>query len=213
MILFDLNGTLTDPSAIGDAWNAPDLGVEVLAAAVQSAMVDTILSVSRPFSAHVECALRDRVRDRRLDPGPVDEALTIAGALPPVGDVAAGLDALAGAGHRLAVLTNSGAEAGRCTLETHGLAGRFERILGVDAVGSFKPHPATYRYALEELNRAAAEVTFVSAHAWDLAGAADAGMRTALLLRDERPRSAFPPPDVEVGDLRALAERLNPPGS
>ena len=106
------------------------------------------------------------------------------------------------------MLTNSGAEAGRRTLESNGLAGRFQRILGVDAVGAFKPHPAVYRYALEQLGCAATDVRFVSAHAWDLAGAAHAGMRTAFLMRTEPWASAFPRPDIEAADLVALAAAL-----
>lgn len=208
MIVFDLNGTLTDPAAIGGPWGVRDLGAAVLAAAVQSAMVDTILGGSRPFAEHIEAALRDAVAARGLDPRRIDEALEAARALPAYPDVRPALHAMAGAGQRLAVLTNSGADAGRRTLEANGLADRFERILGVDAVGSFKPHPAVYRYALEELGCEAREVTFVSAHAWDLAGAADAGMRTAFVMRDEARPSIYPRPDVEAADLVALAEAL-----
>jgi 2-haloacid dehalogenase len=208
VIVFDLNGTLTDPAAIGDPWGAGDLGVAVLAAAVQSAMVDTILGDSRPFSEHIEAALRDAVAERGLDARRIDEALEAARALPAYPDTGAGLEALASAGHRLAVLTNSGADAGRRTLQANGLADRFERILGVDAVGSFKPHPAVYRYALDELDCDASEVTFVSAHAWDLAGAAHAGMRTAFVMRDEARASAYPRPDIEADDLLALAAAI-----
>lgn len=211
MILFDLNGTLTDPGAIGGAWGSPYLGAEVLARAVQTAMVDVILGASRPFSDHIEAALRDSVHGRGLDPRPIEEALEVAGTLPTFEDAGRALDALAGAGHRLAVLTNSGAEAGRQTLEANGLADRFDRILGVDAVGSFKPHPATYRYALSELGCEAGEVVFVSAHGWDLAGAAHAGMRTALVLRGEPPPSAYPPPDLEGADLIAVAAGCGAP--
>ena len=205
MILFDLNGTLTNPSAIGGAWDRPELGAEVLALAVQTAMVDTILEASRSFSEHIESALRHKVREHGLDPAPIDRALEMAAALPPFDDAAAALDELAGAGHRLAVLTNSGAEDGRRTLQANGLADRFTRILGVDAVGAFKPHPATYRYALDELGCDAGEVTFVAAHGWDLAGAAHAGMRTALVLRGGPPPTAYPQPDIEGADLAAVA--------
>jgi 2-haloacid dehalogenase len=208
VIVFDLNGTLTDPGAIGGPWGARDLGPAVLAAAVQSAMVDTILGESRAFSEHIEAALRDEVAERGLDPAGIDDALEAARALPAYPDTAPGLEALAGAGHRLAVLTNSGAEAGRRTLEGNGLAGRFERILGVDAVGSFKPHPSVYRYALDELRCDPPDVTFVSAHAWDLAGAAHAGMRTAFVERDERRGSVYPRPDIEAADLIVLAAAL-----
>jgi 2-haloacid dehalogenase len=209
VIVFDLNGTLTDPGALGGAWGERDLGVSVLAVAVQSAMVDAILGASRAFSEHIEAALRDEVGRRGLDPGRIDEALAAAAALPAYPDTARGLQALAGAGHRLAVLTNSGADAGRRTLEAIGLAERFDRILGVDAVGKFKPHPAVYRYALQELGCDAREVTFVSAHAWDLAGAAHAGMRTAFVMRDEPWASAYPHPDIDAADLPALAAALD----
>jgi 2-haloacid dehalogenase len=208
MIVFDLNGTLTDPGAIGGAWQAPGLGVAVLAAAVQSAMVDAILGTSRAFTDHLEAALRDEVGRRGLDPARIDEALAAAAALPAYPDTAGGLEALAQGGHRLTVLTNSGADAGRRTLEANRLAERFDRILGVDAVGKFKPHPAVYRYALQELGCDAGEVTFVSAHAWDLAGAAHAGMRTAFVMRDEPWASAHPSPDIEADDLPALAAAL-----
>jgi 2-haloacid dehalogenase len=208
VLLFDLNGTLTDPKVIGAVWQAPELGVAVLAAAVQSAMVDAILGTSRAFSVHIEAALRDQVGRRGLEPARIDEALEAAGALPAYPDTSPGLDALAGAGHRLAVLTNSGADAGRRTLQTVGLVDRFERILGVDGVGSFKPHPAVYRYALDELGCDAEAVTFVSAHDWDLAGAAHAGMRTAFVMRDEPWASAYPRPDIEAADLSGIAVAL-----
>ncbi len=208
MLLFDLNGTLTDPKAVGRPWQMPELGVAVLAAAVQSAMVDALLASSRAFTYHIEAALRDEVGRRGLEPARIDEALQAASALPAYQDTAPGLEALAGAGHRLVVLTNSGAEAGRRTLEANGLAEHFERILGVDAVGSFKPHPAVYRYALDELGCAPETITFVSAHAWDLAGAAHAGMRTAFVRRDEPWSSAYPRPTIEVEDLAALAAAL-----
>jgi 2-haloacid dehalogenase len=209
VVLFDLNGTLTDPRAIGAVWRLPELGLAVLAGAVQSAMVETILDAGpRPFRAHIEASLRDEIARRGFDAGLIGQALETASALPAFADTAPGLEALAGAGHRLVVLTNSGAEAGRNTLEANGLAERFERILGVDAVGSFKPHPAVYRYALEELDCGPREVTFVSAHAWDLAGAAHAGMRTAFVMRDEPLASAYPRPDIEADDLSGLVDAL-----
>ena len=205
VLLFDLNGTLTDPGAIGAVWDLPELGARTLARAVQTALVDTILGESRPFTAHIEAGLRDEVARRGLDAGLIEDALAAAAALPAFADVGPALEALAGAGHRLAVLTNSGADAGRRTLEANDLASRFHRILGVDAVGVFKPHPATYAYALRELGCEPKRVTFVSAHGWDLAGAAHAGMRTALVMRDERPSKAHPRPDIEAADLRELA--------
>jgi 2-haloacid dehalogenase len=189
-------------------WGSPPLGVEVLARAVQSAMVHTILGNSRPFTEYIEAAVRDEVSRRGLEADRIGEAMEATAALPAFPDTGPALEALAGAGHRLAVLTNSGADAGRRTLEANGLAARFDRILGVDAVGVFKPHPDTYAYALKELHCGAPEVTFVSAHPWDLAGAAHAGMRTALVAREEGPSSAYPAPGLVGADLIAVARAL-----
>jgi 2-haloacid dehalogenase len=205
VLLFDLNGTLTDPAAIGRVWGLPAIGAAVLARAVQSAMVDTILGHRRDFSAHIEAAVKDEVSRRRLDPAHIAGALEAAAALPVFPDTAPAIETLVSAGEELAVLTNSGAGPGRRTLAANGLATHFRRILGVDAVGVFKPHPATYAYALRELGCPADEVTFVSAHGWDLAGAMRAGMRTALVARDGAAPSAYPRPDIEAVDLRELA--------
>jgi 2-haloacid dehalogenase len=211
VILFDLNGTLTDPSAIGEPWRSSTLGADVLALAVQTAMVDTILNRFSPFAEHIDSALHALVAERGLDPARIAEAMERAAALPPFPDTAAGLDALGSAGHRLTVLTNSGQEAGRRTLQAAGLRARFEGVLGVDGAQKFKPHPDTYAYALRELGCEAAEVTFVTAHAWDMAGAAHAGMRTALVRRGEPLPPVLPAPDLQAPDLRRLAERLSAP--
>jgi 2-haloacid dehalogenase len=210
LLLFDLNGTLTDPSALGAPWSAPELGADVLAGAVRNAMVDTILGRYRDFREHVEATLRVNVAHQGLglDESRVAQAMEIAAALPAFPDTAPALETMVAAGHRLAVLTNSGADAGRRTLEAAGLADRFAWILGVDAVHAFKPHPATYAHAIEQLDAPPAEVTFVSAHPWDLAGAANAGMRTALVRRGEGAATVFPRPELEAPDLTGIAAAL-----
>lgn len=209
LVLFDLNGTLTDPRPLGAPWEAPELGEEALARAIQSAMVDTILGRYRDFSEHLESGLRAAARAGGRDEGAVAEAMRIATALPPFSDAEVALAGLTDAGHRLAVLTNSGADAGRRTIDAAGMSSRFEQILGVDAVQRFKPHPDTYAYALRELDAEPGETTFVSAHGWDLAGAAHAGMRTAFLRHGEDVAPVFPRPDVEAGDLSGLAKALS----
>lgn len=209
-LVFDLNGTLTDPRALGTPWEVPELGPAVLARAQQSAMAETLFGAFHEFREHIESALREEVRRRDLDTRRVDEALAEAQHLPPFPDVLPGLERLAAAGHRLAVLTNSGAASGRRTLEAAGIDGYFEEVLGVDAVRSFKPHPAVYAYALRQLGAEAPEsLMLVAAHAWDVAGARDAGLRGALVSRDgEVAPAVFPEPDLVVADLQDLAQRL-----
>jgi hypothetical protein len=51
--LFDLNGTLTDPTAIGAPWNTPELGHRAHQA-LQMAMAETIVGDCHDLSAHLE---------------------------------------------------------------------------------------------------------------------------------------------------------------
>ena len=209
ILLFDLNGTLTDPSAIGEPWDAPEVGGAVLSGAVQTACVDALTGGYRPFSEHVRAAVGVEATRRGLDRGLVGDAVARAGALPARPDVETGLAELAGDGHRLAVLTNSGADAGRKTLDTAGLTHHFEAVLGVDAVKSFKPHPSTYAHACEELAAEPEEIMLVAAHQWDTTGAKRAGLRAAWIDRGGDPFSdVADAPDLRATDLHDLARQL-----
>jgi 2-haloacid dehalogenase len=207
--LFDLNGTLTDPTAIGAPWNMPELGHAVLTSALQMAMAETIVGDYHDLIAHLEQALRTEVRLRGLDEERLDDALEHAAQLPPFPDVPAAITDLADAGWRLAVLTNSGADAGRRTLAAAGLAHHFVSILGVDAVKRVKPHPDTYSYATRELNATPAELVYVASHSWDIGGAHHAGFRTVLLARRQPPSPLFPRPSLVVADANELVAILS----
>jgi 2-haloacid dehalogenase len=209
VILFDVNGTLTDPSGLGEPWGRPDLGLPMLNGAVQTAMVDALVGTYRPFPEHVRAAIEVEVRTAGLDAALVDQAADRATHLDPYPDAAAALDLLRANGHTLATLTNSGAEGGRRTLEAAGLADRFDRFLGVDAVRTFKPHPATYAHAIQELDAPPHDIVLVAAHGWDVTGAKHAGLRTAWIARGENRLSAMAPePDVRADDLLAAARQL-----
>jgi len=209
IVLFDLNGTLTDTEPIGEALGASEAGDLVLDRAVRSACVDALTGVYRPFTEHVRAAVTVEARRRGLGLAAIDEAVERAGALPARPGADAALRYLRAHGARLAVLTNSGADAGRRTLEQLKLAGHFEAILGVDAVRSVKPHPSTYRHAVEALGAEPHDVTLAAAHDWDVTGAKRAGLRTAYVDHGQQPFSpAAEPPDVHASGLADLTTRL-----
>ena len=87
-ILFDLNGTLTDPAAIGAVWDEPEMGLDVLSSAVQSAMVDSLTDVYRPFPEHLGAAIALHAKRRELDETRVGEAIAVAARLPAFPDAA-----------------------------------------------------------------------------------------------------------------------------
>jgi 2-haloacid dehalogenase len=210
-LLFDVNGTLTDPAALGSLWDRPRLGEEVLRLAVHTAMVETLTqTVSvHPFSEHVRAGIETLTAEHGLDRTLVEQAVGAAAALPARPGADEALARLSEAAWRLAALTNSGANAGRATLERAGLAARFDLVLGVDAVSRFKPHPEVYAYALEQLAVPASEVMLIATHPWDLAGAAAGGLRTAWVRHGALGWPAvFPLPEIEADTLPEVARAL-----
>ncbi|MBV9817170.1 MAG: HAD hydrolase-like protein [Solirubrobacterales bacterium] len=210
IVLLDVNGTLTDLTPIGAPWEDPGLGERVLNTAIFTGMVDALSGTGqRSFSEHLSAAVEVRVADEDLDPSGVAAAIQAAAALPARPGAADALARLRAGGVTLIALTNSGAAAGRATLEGCGLIGFVERVLGVDAVATFKPHPDVYAYALAQAGRDPAQVTLLATHAWDLAGAKYAGMGTAWVRHGAVGWPAvFPEPDVSGETLVDVAQAL-----
>ena len=148
LITFDLNGTLLDPGDQSD----------LLQDAVRLAMAHTLAGDFRPFSELLEAA-GGRVPDEQ----------------PPFPDVEPGLERLAAAGHRLAVITNSARETGEQHLERAGLLPHFERVAGVDEARAYKPDRRAYDLVPGDWH--------VAAHWWDVLGAACAGRKTVYVAR------------------------------
>ncbi|MGP3536219.1 haloacid dehalogenase type II [Microbacterium sp. RD1] len=82
-------------------------------------------------------------------------------------------------------------------------------VLSTSAVGTYKPAPTAYRYAIEALRIDPARTLFVAAHPWDLRAAAEHGFRTAYIARPGAQRPGDDDRfDLETGDLSGLRERL-----
>ena len=168
-VLLDVNGTLTDPSAIGAVWARPDLGERVLEHAISTAMVAAVLhDVQRTFREHLSAAIDVVAAGSNLDPQANAQALANAASLPARPKAAQALAALRDANLRIVALTNLGPMPGRATLKGCGLLPLIERVLGVDAVSTFKPDPDVYAYALSELEEDPSCVALIATHPWDL---------------------------------------------
>jgi FMN phosphatase YigB (HAD superfamily) len=163
----------------------PGDGKDELQQAVTLAMAETLLASYRPFSDFILNPPEPKLFD----------------------DVRAGLDDLAGR-YRLAVLTNSGGEEAFEKLTATGIADRFEFVAGSDEVEAFKPHPDVYELGIERTGARPDDIALVAAHAWDLLGAAHAGMRTAYLARDGDWPEMLDEPDWQAPDLLALAATI-----
>ena len=203
-VLFDLNGTLLDAGAMTAGWPGAPRGValRVLDDAVAQAMVDTITGEFRPFAEYVRAALAHLAAVAGLPDELVEQAATVARALPPFPEAPYALQALADGGLTPSVLTNSNTAAARTALEAAGLRELVDEVIGADAVEAYKPDHRVYEAGVLAAGAPAGETWMVAAHWWDVAGAKRFGMRTAWIGRDEGALLAtVPPPDVLATDL------------
>jgi 2-haloacid dehalogenase len=100
-------------------------------------------------------------------------------------EVPAALDRLKG--RPLAILSNGTRAMLDAAVVSSGLAGRFARVLSVDAVKVYKPSPRVYALATEALGLKADELLFVSSNAWDVAGAKAFGFQVCWCNRQKAP--------------------------
>ncbi len=127
-------------------------------------------------------------------------------AFPEVPDV---LRQLRQAGYVTAILSNGSPSMLETAIASAGLDGLFDRVLSVDALGTFKTDPRVYRYCLDELDLRANEVSFQSSNAWDAHAASDFGLRVVWCNRYGQRRERLPgQPDLEVETLADLPRLL-----
>jgi len=110
------------------------------------------------------------------------------------------------AGWRLVALTNGSENSTRQLLERANAIDYFDRIFSCDAVEKTKPHLDVYN--LVKPNTAIA-TWMVATHAWDIAGAARAGLKTAFINQQEKGYLAiYPQPEVIALDLVTAASKI-----
>ena len=109
-------------------------------------------------------------------------------------------------GWKLVALTNGSEDSTRKLLERAGVKQLFASILSCDAVQKTKPHPDVYAMPLQN---AEGDVWMVAVHAWDIAGAAKANLRTAFITQEEKDYlSIYPQPEVIASNLVDAANKI-----
>lgn len=113
---------------------------------------------------------------------------------------------LAEAGWKLIALTNGSEDSTRQLLENAGARQHFAHILSCDAISKTKPHPDVYNLAKEN---AEGDLWMVAVHAWDIAGAARAGLKTAFITQEEKDYlPVYPQPELIVSNLVEAANKI-----
>jgi 2-haloacid dehalogenase len=213
-VLFNLTGTLVDPTVLaqplGDSGADEDLVLAALDDTVAMAMVDALTGGRHQLDELMAAAMRRRLRLAGTDEGRAAAALQLVSTMPAYLEAPGALESLRARGLKLGVLSQSSAQATDSVLRFAGLRDRFELVLSAQDAGAFKPDLRPYRYALDQTGaEAGSAVCMVSTHWWDVAGAKRAGLRTGWVARRERALlDTVPPPDYTGRDLAEVADAI-----
>lgn len=115
------------------------------------------------------------------------------------------LERVKAGGLATAVLSNGAPTMLDSAVASAGIGAHLDAVLSVEAVGIYKPDPRVYRLATDVLGVEPRHIVFVSANAWDAAGAAAAGLTVAWCNRFGQRRERLPgEPHFQIRDLREV---------
>jgi 2-haloacid dehalogenase len=138
------------------------------------------------------------------------DALSVIKTLKAYPDVEPGLNALREKGFKIATLTNSPQSTLIQQIKNSNLNNSIDQNLSVDTIKMYKPAQQTYLWAAQQLKVEPCDIVMIAAHGWDIAGAAQAGLRTAFIER--KGQSLYPlveMPDYVGVDLLDIANSIN----
>ena len=215
IIVFDLNGTLLDLSAL-DGHFARIFGSasyrEKWFEQMQILWMTTIATGTyQPFEKVAKAALEMLAAKESVELSSADEKAVASQMteLPAFAEVPGALGQLRTAGFRLVALTNGARKSALTQLEHAGISDDFEAVFSTDEVERFKPAPEPYLHVAKKLDTKPGKLLLTAAHAWDVAGAYQAGLSSAFVAR---PRQVSNPlattPDYTVKDLAELVHKL-----
>ena len=164
----------------------------------------------KPFASVLEEALKSVAGEQELRTSSEDRASVIAGMkdLKPRPDAQAAFASLHEHGVEVLALTNGSPALTKHLLDQAGLRDLVAHVVSVDDVKLSKPRPEVYLHAARTAGVHLGELTLVAAHAWDINGAAAAGLSTAYLSADRPFNSAMRAPDVLAETLLEIVAAL-----
>lgn len=223
VVLLDVNGTLSDTSALAAVFEgvgAPGhLAAPWFTGVLRDGIALTLHGAAARFADVAVAGARAVLAGGGVAAEHLDDAAVAVvdalGSLPLHPDVVPGLEGLLQRGLRLVPLSQGAAGTTDRLLRSGGAGDLVEGALSVaDAPGGlWKPAATTYAWALDQVGASPAEAVLVAAHPWDVDGAARAGLATAWVDRSAGTGGATYPavmaePDLVVPGLEALADLL-----
>lgn len=119
-------------------------------------------------------------------------------------EVASSLDRLSRK-YQLGILSNANHDMLTAAVDFNQLGGYLSRVISVDSIERYKPHPEVYSLVTQEFKVDRQEVIFVSSNTWDVAGAKAFGLNVAWLKRGKGTMDTMRfDPDLQVESLEDL---------
>lgn len=216
VIVFDVNETLSDMSAMADRFS--DIGLQSglaklwFASLLRDGFARTAAGESEEFSRLGAGSLRVLLSTAEPNCSENDAVAHVMDGLADLQahpDVADGARALRRLGLRLVTLTNGSAQVAETLFAKAGIRKEFEHLLSVVDAGVWKPARGAYEYAAATCGVDVGRMLLVAVHPWDIDGAARAGMSTAWI---NRTGGAYPEyfcaPTYSVAELTDLPALL-----
>ena len=219
-MVFDVNGTLSDMSPMGgafDAVGAPAMLAKTWFAGVLRdgfalSTVGETTSFAEVARAHLMVVLASVSLRCSIDQA-ATSILERMSTLSLHADVAEGVRSLTRVGLQLMTLSNGSTDIAAKLLSDAGIHDEFSQLLSVEGASLWKPAGAAYDVAFSASGLRPEELVLVAVHPWDIHGAGRAGMRTAWINRDDEAYpSYFAAPDVTALSIPELADVLEAVG-
>lgn len=132
-------------------------------------------------------------------------------------DAPPAIEALKGAGIRLALLSNATPAILESGIRNSGLVGVFEHVLSTDRIQTYKPDQRAYQMAIDAFELKKEEILFCAFAGWDAAGAKSFGYTTFWVNRLDLPAERLGGLPDGTGrtlqDLVAFVKALADPGT
>lgn len=214
-VAFDVIETLFALDPVRARLEEAGLGSEAMqiwyAHILRDGMALTLAGDYKPFPQVASAALEGLMAERALPASEesVKKIVSAFGQLPAHADVRPALELLRSAAVKAIALTNGTADNTWKLIHEAGLDPLFNRVVSIDQVRRWKPARSVYLEGVTAAGVEVPEMAMVAAHAWDIRGAAAAGLTTGWLPRQEkRAARSMGQPDVKGGTLLEVTEKL-----
>ena len=112
-------------------------------------------------------------------------------------------------GLKIVTLTNGSKNNTLKLIKKNNLSKYISRCFSIDEIKLWKTNKKIYLHVCNEMGFSSSNAMMIAAHAWDISGAKNAGLKTAYITRYEKILgSIYPKPDIIAQDCLSITNRI-----